>query len=417
MVKLRQTPEDFCVCEIGGLDIFDTPPLDTTPDGPFRVYRLRKKNWDTLALLPQIARRFKIPRRAFGLAGLKDRHAVTEQRVTIAESHKVGGAHVGWERGDLEQMGWHIKWLGWTKKPMTSGTHDGNKFVIVMRDLTHEDIQRLPARIDLLHRVGTINAFDSQRFGSASRGKLPGSLVVSGRFEDALRMHLTGRQHSDRSRMRRQKSALSKAWPNLGQVDITHKPFRHPIEKYLATGDAKEAVKSIPEELLRLWMSAWQSKVWNEIVNGLLIEVAGTNYFDEVLIPASRLLLPRVPFEVRGRERREHIDKMEELFLQVPKLFPTPSRTPPTNSAEKARIGDYLERKGHAWEDLQLRDFKVYLGLHQRLIRLRPEQLEVSDPVRDELNGSEAHKRWRATLTCTIPSGSYATIIVKSLVR
>ncbi|MEO2152189.1 MAG: tRNA pseudouridine(13) synthase TruD, partial [Thermococcus sp.] len=67
--KIKVLPEDFVVIE---------EPLPQIFDGRKHViFLLKKRNWDTMAVIKEIAKRAGINHREIGFAGTKDRHAVT----------------------------------------------------------------------------------------------------------------------------------------------------------------------------------------------------------------------------------------------------------------------------------------------------------------------------------------------------
>src|SRR5207248_10160095 len=69
------TPEDFQVEELT-----DVVP---TGDGAFALYRMEKRSWATPDALAAVRRRWKIQPNRLSYGGLKDRHALTVQYLTI----------------------------------------------------------------------------------------------------------------------------------------------------------------------------------------------------------------------------------------------------------------------------------------------------------------------------------------------
>ena len=74
-MKLKQRPEDFRVEELTDAVAGET--------GEFAFYRLDKTGWTTPDALAAIRRRWQIDFRRLSYGGLKDRHAVTSQFLTI----------------------------------------------------------------------------------------------------------------------------------------------------------------------------------------------------------------------------------------------------------------------------------------------------------------------------------------------
>src|SRR5438094_10353142 len=67
---LKATAEDFVVEEIS------SPPA-TAVDGRYTIASLRVRNWETNRLVRELARALHISRRRIGVAGTKDKRAVT----------------------------------------------------------------------------------------------------------------------------------------------------------------------------------------------------------------------------------------------------------------------------------------------------------------------------------------------------
>ena len=76
LMKLKRQPEDFRVEEL--------PLVEGGDRGRFGFYRLTKRGVGTLEAIEEIRRRrWNLSGRQIGYGGLKDRHAVTIQYLTI----------------------------------------------------------------------------------------------------------------------------------------------------------------------------------------------------------------------------------------------------------------------------------------------------------------------------------------------
>ena len=193
-MKIKERPEDFQVEELTDVRTQDT--------GPFALYRLEKQNLNTLDALQFVRRRWKIERQRLSFGGLKDRHAKTVQYFTI---------HHGPER-QLNQTGLHVEYLGQVAEPFTSKDIRANRFRIMIRDLSEEDIEHARQALQEVRRDGVPNYFDEQRFGSAAGGEFMARHLVHGRYEEALRLALTATYEFDRKDQKREKSFLRDHW-------------------------------------------------------------------------------------------------------------------------------------------------------------------------------------------------------------
>ena len=126
-MKLKRQPEDFQVEEL--------PCVVTAPHGRFTYYRLSKRGLGTLEAIEAICRRWNIPGRRVSYGGLKDRHAVTVQYLSIFDGPDVS----------LHQSALDLEPLGKLERPYGPQDFTGNRFEIVLRDMTVDAAARAGA--------------------------------------------------------------------------------------------------------------------------------------------------------------------------------------------------------------------------------------------------------------------------------
>tara|TARA_Y100000589_G_scaffold332184_1_gene390049 strand:+ start:630 stop:1874 length:1245 start_codon:yes stop_codon:yes gene_type:complete len=412
MVKIRTTPEEFQVEEQP-----PHPGLITEDDTklPFAVFELTKTGWETQALLSVISKKIGIPVSSWGISGLKDKRSVTSQLITIPRNYA--------PKNKVHGSGWSMTPFGGAERPLKSGDHRGNRFTITVRDIVHRDVQLLPSRIAQVKSVGIPNWFDSQRFGSASGGFLPGQMLISGDLEGAMRLHLTSPQPSDRSSRRRDKKRLRLLWSNLDELElesIQYKPFKEILRAWKDKSNTPHeamiaAYSAVPRSLRGLWISAWQSEIWN----GVLRDIILSSYPDHLLRcieigVGGPLLYPRAPVGRRGRAKRSLIENIAQTLNTIPQVLEMPTldetRIGHMHPSMQERITS-ISREGHQ----MVKSLGIKMSNHERNTVVFPTDLEASVPILDDLNGSSKHKRWKCTLSFDLPSGSYATNVVKRL--
>src|SRR5262245_30008066 len=103
-----------------------------------------------------IVERWKIERRRISYGGLKDRHALTRQFITIERG----------PRQALKQSSFELNYLGQAPRPFGPKDIRANRFKIVMRDLAPQGVNHARTALDEVARDGLPNYFDDQRFGS-----------------------------------------------------------------------------------------------------------------------------------------------------------------------------------------------------------------------------------------------------------
>lgn len=147
---LKANPEDFVVVE----------DLGFTPDGEGEhlLVNVRKNGCNTQFVADYLAKFAGIHARSVSYAGLKDRHAVTEQWFCL---------HLpGKESPDLSQFaleGCEVLQAARHLRKLRIGTLKGNEFTLVLRQVS--DRQAVEQRLQAIAAGGVPNYFGSQRFG------------------------------------------------------------------------------------------------------------------------------------------------------------------------------------------------------------------------------------------------------------
>ena len=140
---IRSSPEDFQVDEV--------PAYQPTGKGEHGYLWIEKRGLTSPELIHRIVRNLGVPAKEIGLAGQKDRHAVTRQFVSIPKRFAEHAAKLNDD---------NIKVLLVTAHPnkLKTGHLRGNKFCLVLRSpsgaFTTEDAQSVHARLQTLAAHG-----------------------------------------------------------------------------------------------------------------------------------------------------------------------------------------------------------------------------------------------------------------------
>jgi len=158
--RIRVQAEDFQVQEVASV----------TPDGEGEHCWLyvRKRGSNTQWLARELARHAGVPLSAVSYAGLKDRHAVTEQWFSV---HLPGRPDPDWRALDSDAV--QVLQAQRHSRKLKTGTLRGNRFVLRIRDFDVAPGQ-LDQRLRQLAAGGFPNYFGSQRFGHDA-GNLAGA--------------------------------------------------------------------------------------------------------------------------------------------------------------------------------------------------------------------------------------------------
>lgn len=385
-MKLKQQPDDFRVEE----------RTDVVPsDGPFALYRLEKSGWSTPDALAEVRRRWRVEPRRISYGGLKDRHAATIQYLTIFHG----------PRRNLRHHDIAVQYLGQVPAPYTSQNIRANRFRLTLRDLPSDAQLALPERLTQLAREGVPNYFDDQRFGSvAGEGsEFIARLLVQGRFEEALRLALTAPYEYDRAAQKEEKRLLAAHWGDWQRLKdlLPHSHARSSVDYlHVQPDDFRGAVARLRPDLRGLYLSAYQSHLWNRMLANWL-----RNHLRAEQLRAVALRLGIVPFH-------QHVDaerKQELAALQLP----LPS------ARLKLEEGDprlELVRAVLAEEGIELRQMQIK-GIREMFFsRGERAALCVPNDLAHDFAPDENHPgRDKLTLGFELLRGSYATLLVKAL--
>jgi tRNA pseudouridine13 synthase len=381
---LKQQPEDFQVEELT-----DVAP---TGQGDFAFYRLEKRGWTTPDALAAVRRRWQLDLRRLSYGGLKDRHAHTVQYFTVF-------------RGPQRRLTHHnivVTYLGHVAQPYTSRDIRANRFRITVRALTAEDAASAGQALAEVREQGVPNYFDDQRFGSVSPGgRFVARELVRGDYEQALRLALAEPYEHDRAPQKKEKAVLRAHWGDWAACK-QHLPRGHArsLADYLAghAGDFRGAVARLRPELRGLYLSAYQSHLWNRMLARWLEE----HCRPEQLL-AVRLRLGDVPMH-RGLTP-EQLTEIAHLELPLPS-----ARVPAAADDPGVALMDAVLREGGVDRDqLKLKGLRdLFFSKGHRAALCLPAGLEHAVGP-DELHAG----RVKLVLAFELPRGCYATLIVK----
>lgn len=385
-MKLKCIPADFQVDEQVTL---------RSTGGPFALYLLEKESLGTLEAIDRIVSRWNIPRSQIAWAGLKDRHARTSQYVTIK-----GGPKQELQAGSIE-----LRFLGYASRPVHPRDIVGNKFTVVLRDMDAEEITAAKRTLAEVDRDGLPNYFDEQRFGSLGEsGVFIAQPWCQGDYEKALWLALAEHNVHDRPDEREQKRLLRENWGKWPQAKAAlARSHRRSVITFLADKpdrpDFKRALALVRQDLRSLWLAAYQSHLWNQ----MLAAVLEANCRPEDL-KRQRIARHDLPFFTALPD--EHRQWMFDFQLPLPsaRLHLEPGDL-------KNLIDDVMAAEG-----MELREVRVkyprdaFFSRGERPAIFRPEYLQHSTAADDMYPG-----RSKLTLQFTLRRGSYATIFVKRI--
>ncbi len=347
MALVKKIPEDFVVREL-------SKPVDFL-GGPYSYFWMRKRNVSTQDALQQVARSLRVHENDIGIAGSKDKHAQTEQLISVRSSI---------ERDVDVSDDISLEFRGRARAPLSLGELLGNKFDITIRDMAPDEVELVGKNAKLLEELGFMlpNYFDEQRFSTAN-------------IELGIEL-------------------LKKRYPGAVHLLEEHAPRRvaDVLREYRQREphDFVGALRLVPRRLLMLYVHSVQSHIFNEMVSGILeshgkcVHVSYSR--GEFLFPRTDVPQHQVPLAGFGVEVAD--ETIASLLRE--------------NLARHNLIAeDFINRSlPHLSAEGLLRP----LLMEVRSVRIAP-------PKEDELDLSKK----KIQISFELDSGSYATIVLKFL--
>ncbi len=385
-MKLKQLPADFIVEEIPDYTASSEKDEHT-------VFCLEKQQVDTFDAVRRIAQRLHISLFEIGYAGLKDKHAVARQYISIPTKYHVQS---------LKMDSLVLSLVGYSCKKIKIGDLIGNRFIITARDIQEDELADISFRARDIASSGVPNYFDSQRFGSVIDSVFIGKEVVLKHYEKAVKQYLTAYQKSESKKIKNEKRRILAHWNDLSSVRLFNKTFAVVVKEYLKTKDWQAAYRKIPAHLREMYVNAYQSYLWNECVKEILKNSVEKKKLYTMEYAVGSLLFFATLSE---QERRK-----------VPRTFQTISDQMRATDDEHTIIDRMLIKEGLRLTDLRIEDETGnFFKTRARDVLLTPQEFTIGKPERDELNSKGNLERYKIKVSFSLPKGSYATIVTKRL--
>ncbi len=259
---LRERPEDFLVDEI--------PAYTPSGEGEHLYMLVQKRDLSTMELVSILASHFGVERGAIGYAGLKDKHAITRQVVSV---------HLpGRREEDVPQLRHErvdVLWVDRHTNKLRPGHLKGNRFSIRIRKVNFQDVRHAKLALEILERVGVPNRVGEQRFGMLRNNHLVGRALITREFgraaDELLGPSATRPDLNPEARRLYSEGKFAEAREALPRSAATERE----VLRLLSRGrDVRSAVCAIDQAVLRYYVSAFQSAIFNRVLDERLC--AGT---------------------------------------------------------------------------------------------------------------------------------------------
>ena len=209
MYILKEIPEDFIVKEVP----------KTFREGPYLIFKLIKREYNTVSAINLIANYLRTSSRQIGFAGNKDKFPITEQYISIQGFSKE--RVLSFKNKDIQ-----LEYICTSSRPISLGFLEGNSFEVRLKNCVKE-----PKNISKF-----LNYFGEQRF-SKNNADI-GFALIKKDFKKVVDLLLD--------------SGVS--------IDS---------EMY-SKNDFVGILQKIPSKNISLFISAFQSFLWNKTVDDLI---------------------------------------------------------------------------------------------------------------------------------------------------
>jgi tRNA pseudouridine13 synthase len=382
--KIKCQPEDFVVEEIATLPLLK--------QGPYGVYWLEKRGWNTVDALREIGKALRLKPADLAYGGKKDRYGFTRQWITLR----------GNKAQTFRAQNFHLEFAGFSDQPMGPAFIAGNRFEIAIRKLTQTEAQEVLQEIPVVERHGIPNYFDDQRFGSFDQ--MQGfwvEQVLKKHFNGALKTYLTAIHPEDKKTEKERKRAFSAQWRQwracraLAITSFEKSAFDFLQQK---SDGFLSVLFTIPKEDCSMALSAFQSYLWNETVRRTL---------------AARKLSSLIGYPGVTGEYWFYtgLSSQDREALQRTMIPTAAAKMTWTASDAQTLFSDLLKERGlhpGLFNRFPLRN--AFFKSIPRPMLLFPQNL-TARPADDELYPEKK----KIQLAFTLPRGSYATMVIKRL--
>jgi tRNA pseudouridine13 synthase len=376
---------------VGDFVVEELPLYAPSGEGQHTFFEIRKVGMSTFHAVRAIARALGVRPNQVSYAGLKDAQAIACQVLSVE--------HVSPETVlalDLPNVS--VLWAERHRNKLRIGHLRGNRFTIRIRGVEEAALGSARAVLDVLVRRGVPNRFGPQRFGQRGDSAILGKAIVHRDAEGFVARFLGG-PHPNETEMVQQARAMFDAGRWQEAVDLLPGGMadeRRALTRLLQSdGDYGTAYASVPKRLKMFLLSAYQSALFNHVLDARL------ETLDRLFEGDLAMLHPgRTVFRVEDPEAEQPRAECFDISPTGP-LFGY-------KMIEASGQQGALETEVLAAEGLRPEDFRVGGG-----IKARGERRSLRFPVHEpELWYDEG-----AVLRFWLPKGCYATTMLAEIMK
>lgn len=260
--RIKERVEDFLVDEI--------PLYEPTGRGEHIYMLVEKRGMSTLHLVRLLAAHFGVHPRAVGYAGLKDKHAITRQVVSI---HVPGKKIESFPQIKHEKIG--VLWADYHENKLRIGHLKGNRFSIRVRGIDASRVVVFKKGLDRMAVTGVPNRLGEQRFGNLANNHEIGRALILRDHAAVIRLLLapdaSHPENLPEARALFARGEYAAALDALPRAARTERSVLGALSRKASPG---QAVRQIGPLERSFFVAAFQSAIFNAVLDERLM--AGT---------------------------------------------------------------------------------------------------------------------------------------------
>ncbi|MDD4251414.1 MAG: tRNA pseudouridine(13) synthase TruD [Candidatus ainarchaeum sp.] len=350
------------------------------------VLELEKINTDTNKAIAMLARGLGLSTKRIGYGGLKDKRAITCQRISVFDPPLEKIINFGAKGLELRNPVWGER--------IELGDLKENYFTIILRDISASEDEIKNIINDFSKQIvnGIPNFFGTQRFGGKRMitHKI-GKLLIKEKYKDAIIAYLTETFEEEKEDIKSARINLAKTldfkkalreFPSECRTELAI--LNHLVRK---ENDFMGALNALPKKTRYLFVHAYQSYIFNKIIKKRLEE-----FGDKALQPIGEEKTSNgIPLVIlAGFETKYSPGRIGEIEKQI------------------------LEEENVCFEDFKVRALSELSSKgSEKEIALFPKNFLLKRIFEDDFNeGKKAIE-----IEFSLSKGNYATTVLKELIK
>lgn len=347
---------------------------------------LEKINSETHFAINHLSRFLQVSRKRIGFAGMKDKRAITCQRISLFQPNLEKLALFKSKMMDLRNF-------EWKKERIEIGDLKGNAFTITIRNIDFditETEKRLRESLNEIEQNGVANYFGAQRFGGIREvTHLVGKELIKWNLEKAIMLYLTHPAEKEPEELKEARKKLletkdfSRASNDFPIQNRFERSMIHHLCKF--PNDFAGAIGKLPKSMRYLFTHAYQSFLFNQIIAERMEQGLGLKAIEGDVLDEGIPTIPLFGFETKFAE--EKAGKIEKEIIGKEGVSLQEFRVPQLPEASSAG--------------------------GRKKIALHPKKTKIVSVEKDELNEGKT----KATLYFELEKGSYATTVLGEIMK